>query len=73
VELLLADAARHGMVVCDDLRERCSLCDGHDLRELEALRGELADALLTPVWAVREAGGASLRAVYAGVKDGRVH
>lgn len=48
VELLVADAARYGFQLPDGLRERACQCRG-DLRELEAVRSALEDALLQPV------------------------
>lgn len=47
VELLVADAARYCIPLPDGLRERACECRG-DLRELEAVRVALEDALLTP-------------------------
>lgn len=47
VELLVADAARYDLAIPDQLRVRASECRG-DLRELEAVRSALEDALLQP-------------------------
>lgn len=48
VELLIADAARYGLPIPPEVRERASECRGN-LRLLEAVRAELEDALLAPI------------------------
>lgn len=47
VELLVANAAAYDLPIPEQLRERASGCRG-DLRELEAVRLALEDALLHP-------------------------